>query len=137
MSWRQVASELGVSPSTLTRTKQGGRMEADGALGMAWWLGSSLEAFSQTNRDFAGAEMQVDAAEAGMLRLDTRALYRAVDDLRCSRALPWQSLASELGVAVSQLTRLSKGGRVGVRLLLTVTAWLGRSAESFARVTDR
>jgi len=33
LSWREVAQEIGgISPSTLTRTKLGGRMEADGML---------------------------------------------------------------------------------------------------------
>ncbi len=47
MSWRQVAAEIGVSPSTLTRTKQGGRMEVDGMLAMVRWLGRSAESFTR------------------------------------------------------------------------------------------
>lgn len=45
MSWRQVALEIGVSASTLTRTKQGGRMEVDGMLAMVRWLGRPAESF--------------------------------------------------------------------------------------------
>ena len=45
MSWQQVASEIGVSASTLTRTKQGGRMEVDGMLAMVGWLGRPAESF--------------------------------------------------------------------------------------------
>jgi hypothetical protein len=46
MSWREVAQEIGgISPSTLTRTKLGGRMEADGMLGMVRWLGRTAESF--------------------------------------------------------------------------------------------
>ena len=47
MSWRQVASEIGVSASTLTRTRQGGRMEVDGMLAMVRWLGRSAESFTR------------------------------------------------------------------------------------------
>ena len=47
MSWRQVASEVGVSPSTLTRTKEGGRLEVDGMLDMVRWLGRTVESFTR------------------------------------------------------------------------------------------
>jgi hypothetical protein len=46
LSWTQVAKEVGVSVSTLTRTKLGGRMEVDGMLAMARWLGRSAESFT-------------------------------------------------------------------------------------------
>ena len=136
-SWRQVASEVGVSAPTLRRTQQGGGMETDGILCMTRWLGRPPEAFSQTNHHLAGTEMLLASGVAGVVRLDTRALHRAVDELRRSQALSWQALATELRATSSQLTRLSKGGRIGIRLLLTVLAWLGRSAESFAHITDR
>lgn len=45
MTWRQVASEIGVSVSTITRTQNGGRMEVDGMLAMVAWLGVSVETF--------------------------------------------------------------------------------------------
>ena len=47
MSWQQVGDEIGVSPSTLTRTKLGGRMEANGMLAMARWLGRTAESFTR------------------------------------------------------------------------------------------
>ncbi len=47
MSWRQVASETGVSASTLTRTKLGGRLEVDGMLAMVRWLGRTVESFTR------------------------------------------------------------------------------------------
>lgn len=47
MSWQQVAREIGVSASTLTRTKQGGRMEVDGMLAMVGWLGRTAESFTR------------------------------------------------------------------------------------------
>lgn len=45
LSWRQVAAEIGVSESTLTRTKSGGRLEVDGMLNMVAWLGRPVESF--------------------------------------------------------------------------------------------
>ena len=47
MSWKQLAAEIGVSHSTITRTKQGGRMEVDGMLAMVAWLGANVEKFTR------------------------------------------------------------------------------------------
>lgn len=46
MTWTQVAKEIGVATGTLTRTKLGGRMEADGMLAMVLWLGRTAESFT-------------------------------------------------------------------------------------------
>jgi len=48
LSWRQVADEIGVSTATLTRTRLGGRMEADGMLAMTRWLGRTAESFTRS-----------------------------------------------------------------------------------------
>jgi len=45
LTWRDVAREIGVATATLTRTRQGGRMEVDGMLAMVRWLGRSAESF--------------------------------------------------------------------------------------------
>jgi len=50
LSWQQVAAEIGVSASTLTRTKHGGRMEVDGMLAMVHWLGRAVESFTYRDR---------------------------------------------------------------------------------------
>jgi transcriptional regulator with XRE-family HTH domain len=47
MSWEQVAREIGVSASTMTRMKQGGRLEVDGMLAMVGWLGRTVESFTR------------------------------------------------------------------------------------------
>jgi hypothetical protein len=49
ITWSQAASEIVVSPSTLTRTKSGGRMEVDGMLAMVRWLGRTAESFTFAN----------------------------------------------------------------------------------------
>ncbi|HET9742598.1 MAG TPA: hypothetical protein VFQ00_07605 [Terriglobales bacterium] len=46
MTWSQVAAEVGVSVSTITRTSRGGRMEVDGMLAMVRWLGRTVESFT-------------------------------------------------------------------------------------------
>ena len=48
LTWRQVAADVGVSTSTLTGTKRGGRLEVDGALAMVRWLGRTIESFTRS-----------------------------------------------------------------------------------------
>ena len=46
LPWAKVGAELGISPSTLTRTRLGGRMEVDGMLAMVRWVGRRVESFT-------------------------------------------------------------------------------------------
>ena len=45
MTWAQVAAETGISAATITRTREGGRLEVDGMLAMVRWLGVPVETF--------------------------------------------------------------------------------------------
>ena len=48
LSWAQVATETGVSVSTMKRTRLGGRMEVDGVLALVGWLGRTVESFTRS-----------------------------------------------------------------------------------------
>jgi transcriptional regulator with XRE-family HTH domain len=52
LSWAEVARQIGVSASTLTRTKRGGRMEVDGMLAMVSWLGQPVERFVRESGEY-------------------------------------------------------------------------------------
>jgi transcriptional regulator with XRE-family HTH domain len=45
LSWRDVAREAGVSPSTLTRMAQGKRPDVDGFAALVTWLGVSADSY--------------------------------------------------------------------------------------------
>ena len=49
LSWKDVAKATGVSASTITRLRAGGRMEVDGALALVHWLGVTVETFVRTS----------------------------------------------------------------------------------------
>ena len=51
LTWREVAAEIGVSVTTITRIKNGGRMEVDGMLAMVGWLNTPVERFVREIRD--------------------------------------------------------------------------------------
>jgi len=50
LSWREVAREAGVSPSTLTRMAQGKRPDVDGFAALLGWLGIRAEKFLKTGQ---------------------------------------------------------------------------------------
>jgi transcriptional regulator with XRE-family HTH domain len=45
LSWRQLAQQAGVSPSTLTRMAQGRRPDVDGFAALVGWLGLPADRF--------------------------------------------------------------------------------------------
>lgn len=45
LTWTEVAKATGVSATTITRTRTGGRLEVDGMLAMVRWLGVPVETF--------------------------------------------------------------------------------------------
>jgi transcriptional regulator with XRE-family HTH domain len=45
ITWTELAEEIGVSVSTIRRTRLGGRMEVDGMLAMVGWLNRPVEDF--------------------------------------------------------------------------------------------
>ena len=51
VTWREVSDEIGVSVTTITRLKNGSRMEVDGMLAMVAWLGVPVETFVRESSD--------------------------------------------------------------------------------------
>ena len=49
LSWREVARQTGVSPSTLTRMAQGKRPDVDGLAALVRWLDIPVEQFIRTS----------------------------------------------------------------------------------------
>ena len=68
-------------------------------------------------------------------RLDTEALYAALDAQRTARELSWRQLAKEVGVSPSTMTRLANGQRPDVDAFAGLVHWLGQPADAFL-VTD-
>jgi len=74
MSWRQVAGELGVSPSTLTRMAQAKRPDVDAFAAMIAWVKLPAERFMITPSDPEPGDpmAEVIAILHGHPRLDAR-----------------------------------------------------------------
>jgi transcriptional regulator with XRE-family HTH domain len=73
----------------------------------------------------------VTATEAA--RLDTTALYAALDAQRESRGMSWREVAREIGVSVATLKRTAEGGRMEADGVMFMLQWLGLPAECFLR----
>lgn len=67
MTWRDVAHQAGVSPSTLTRMKQGKRPDVDSMAALASWSGLDID-------DFVSRQERIESASlpkiSAMLRGD-------------------------------------------------------------------
>ena len=71
LSWRQVAHEAGVGPSTLSRMAQGNRPDVDSFVALIQWLGLPAEKFMRGGDARVDQEATVPAqAVASLLRAD-------------------------------------------------------------------
>ncbi|UJP41060.1 helix-turn-helix domain-containing protein [Cellulomonas palmilytica] len=74
LSWRQVAAESGVTPSLLSRLRNGYKPDADGFMTLVTWLGLPAE-------DFLIEEGEARAASEPELTVRLAPLLRASKDL--------------------------------------------------------
>ena len=74
LSWRQLATEVGCSPSTMTRLANGHRPDVDAFVALAAWLKMSAEEFTITDGTERAEEQPELLAQVG-------ALLRARSDL--------------------------------------------------------
>lgn len=68
--------------------------------------------------------------------IDTVALYASLDAARSARNVSWRSLAKEIGVSPSLLSRLGNGLKPDADGFATLVAWLNVPAERFIVTSD-
>jgi len=66
-----------------------------------------------------------------MRRLNSKALYEALNQQRLARDLTWRQVAAEIGVSVTTITRIKNGGRMEVDGMLAMVGWLQVPVETF------
>lgn len=71
LSWRQLAKEVGVSPSTFSRMANGLRPDVDAFASLTRWLGMPAEAFITDGDDDDRVEPELVAQLAPLLRART------------------------------------------------------------------
>jgi transcriptional regulator with XRE-family HTH domain len=62
MSWREIARELEISPSTFSRMAQGRRPDVDTFATLVHWLGMPAESFMRSRRKETGAPQEEPVA---------------------------------------------------------------------------
>lgn len=67
----------------------------------------------------------------GKTTIDIVALYRTLDSVRNEKGLSWRTLAKEIGVSPSLLSRLRNGLKPDTDSFATIVRWLGIPAERF------
>jgi transcriptional regulator with XRE-family HTH domain len=71
LSWRQVATQAGVGPSTLSRMAQGNRPDVDSFVALVQWLGMPAEQFMRGGApEDATTAAEPAQAVASLLRAD-------------------------------------------------------------------
>ncbi len=93
LSWRDLAKEAGVSPSTLTRMAQGKRPDVDGFAALVRWLGVSADQYL-TGTPTTGAQKKADpmAMFSTFLRANKELDQKSVKFLEEVMQAAWRSL---------------------------------------------
>lgn len=65
------------------------------------------------------------------LKIDTRSLQDALDQVRTEREISWRQLSKEIGVSPSLLSRLRNGYNPDAEGFMTLVQWLNVPAERF------
>jgi hypothetical protein len=147
LSWSQATREISrqsvrssrhpLSPSTVMGTRTKAVAEGDGVLQMLLWLNRTPESFVPGHQESeVVGERLPEVPPHQILRFDTRKLYAALDAQRIERKMTWAQAANEVGLSVSSLTHLAKGGRTGFPHVMRIVRWLARPAAHFTRISD-
>lgn len=84
MSWRQLATELGLSASVFTRLAQGKRPDLDSFVAMTGWLGQPAESFIEGDKPSEAEAEETVAVISTYLRADKAlkpASAQAIEDI--------------------------------------------------------
>lgn len=149
LSWTQLAAEINrpfestpsipINPATLRDMLKKRSVTSAVVLQVLRWLRRSPESFLSDPARRASPDEQLPETRLDrVLRLDTRAIYDALQQERLRRGLTWQQVADELpGFTPSMLTNLANGPLIGFPRVMTITQWLGQPAAVFVRACSR
>lgn len=149
LSWVQLAAEINrpfestpsipIHPGTLRDMLRKRSVTSAVVLQVLRWLGRTPESFLSDPARSARPDGQLPEAEPDrILRLDTHAIYAALQEERLRRGLTWQQVADELpGFTPGMLTNLATGPLIGFPRVMTITQWLGQPAAAFVRARSR
>ena len=103
------------------------------------WLGRIFDDFTiRTGRHGTAPTLTVAPVERDdNRRFDPRVIHTALNAQRQKRGLTWHETAQEIGlINAGNLTRLARGGRLGVPRVLYIADWLECAPEALTTTTD-
>lgn len=149
LSWAELASEINrpfestpsipIHPATLRDMLKKRSVTSAVVLQTLRWLGRTPESFlsgraASTNPD----ELLPEVGMNRILRLDTHALFDALQQERLRRGLTWKQVADELPeFTPNMLSNLASGPLIGFPRVMALTQWVGRPAATFVRAYSR
>lgn len=95
MSWRGLAQELNITPSTFTRMAQGRRPDVDTFAALLRWVGMPVEAFLEPVATDDGQESEPLAMIGTYLRMDKNLSPRATVALERLIRVAYETLAED------------------------------------------
>ena len=147
LSWPQATRQINrqserhsihpLSVSTVAGLRTKAVAEGDGVLQMLLWLNRSPESFMPEHPECEDVRERLpEVPSHQILRFDTAKLHAALDGQRTAKSMTWAQVAQEVGLGVSSLTHLSRGGRTGFPHVMRIVRWLNRPAAEFTRASD-
>ena len=139
MTWSDLSNELFISTTTIKNMpKRRWGIELDGVMGLARWVGRTVESFAGGDGGPA-PEPNSFRKNRRFMRFNTAGLYAGVNQERERRGLTWDQVAAEIWPSgpwgVDQLKGMARGGRSDVYKAVAICEWLGRTIQSFQHET--
>jgi hypothetical protein len=75
--------------------------------------------------------------ETAELRVDSEALFEAIDKKRRHLRMPRAQVSALLGISRGRYTQWSTGGGIGSDALLRACVWLGKDVRDFVHEEER
>src|SRR5262249_15541711 len=92
MTWAELSQELNISTSTIkSMTKRSWGIELDGVIGLARWVGRTVESFAGGDGG-PPPEPNTSGRSGRFLRFNTEKLYAALNEERERRGISWDQV---------------------------------------------
>jgi transcriptional regulator with XRE-family HTH domain len=96
LTWTELSRDVRISTTTIkSMTKRKWGIELDGVIGLARWLGRTVESFAGGDGE-SPAHASSYARTGLFVRFNTAALYVALNEERERRRLTWEQVAAEI-----------------------------------------
>jgi hypothetical protein len=148
LTWAELVAEINepfkgttsipITLQTIRRMTRKSSVTSAVVLQILRWLDRSPESFLKGRNEARAEERLPDAGPHQILRFDTSAIYKALQEERERRGKTWAQVASEMpGFTPSMLSNLANGPLIGFPRVMVLTQWLGHPAAAYIKPRNR